>query len=279
MDALVGASGAPPSIAFRCAVPAAPLRPFVQFYWHLDAPPTAIAPPERFLPGASVIVVFGLGNAPARYHIGSDCRALPRSYAKGIVDRVVTLSPQRGLRNFGIAFVPGAARPFLGVPAGALCGAFVPTADLGLADLEDPIAQAASFEARCAVADRFLIGRLAQHAPSVDPRAVALVGRLSAGAPFRLSSWAPEIGLSERQIRRLFDEHVGASPVRVARIIRARRALQHIRGGGSFAEVAFRHGYADQAHLARELRALLGATATELRRPPGGAAGLFSAAV
>ena len=50
----------------------------------------------------------------------------------------------------------------------------------------------------------------------------------------------------------------GYGPKTLARILRFQRALALARAGTPLAEVAVRSGYADQAHLAREVRALAG---------------------
>ncbi|WP_280391687.1 helix-turn-helix domain-containing protein [Nocardia wallacei] len=50
----------------------------------------------------------------------------------------------------------------------------------------------------------------------------------------------------------------GFGPKMLARVLRLQRALRLARAGVPFAETAFRAGYADQAHLAREVRELAG---------------------
>jgi AraC-like DNA-binding protein len=56
----------------------------------------------------------------------------------------------------------------------------------------------------------------------------------------------------------------GYGPKTLARVLRMRRALRLARGGVSLAEVAARCGYADQAHLAREVKDLAGVPITVL---------------
>ena len=75
------------------------------------------------------------------------------------------------------------------------------------------------------------------------------------------------MGLSERQLERLFDERVGYGPKTFARVVRLQRAVESIaRPAGprgttaSWATFARDCGYADQAHLIREFRALTGVT-------------------
>ena len=79
-----------------------------------------------------------------------------------------------------------------------------------------------------------------------------------------LSSLADAAGLSTRTLRRVFAEHVGLSPIHTLRIRRLHRALlSRMAEQGTpltWAAVAMRAGYSDQAHLIRDCRALLGET-------------------
>nr|WP_230416296.1 helix-turn-helix domain-containing protein [Micromonospora tarapacensis] len=59
----------------------------------------------------------------------------------------------------------------------------------------------------------------------------------------------------------------GYGPKTLARILRMRRALALARTGVPLAEVAARTGYADQAHLTRDTRALTGLPPTSLLPP------------
>jgi AraC-like DNA-binding protein len=92
----------------------------------------------------------------------------------------------------------------------------------------------------------------------------------------RVERLADELGLSERQLRRRFLTAVGYGPKTLQRVLRLRRFLARAtaddgRAPVSLAQAALDAGYADQAHLTRECRALTALTARELiapRRPP-----------
>ena len=77
----------------------------------------------------------------------------------------------------------------------------------------------------------------------------------------------------ERHLRRLVLTHAGLEPRTFQRVARFQRFLalaERTGGDGSLAGLAARAGYADQAHLSREVRALSGLTPTALlaeRRP------------
>jgi AraC-like DNA-binding protein len=69
---------------------------------------------------------------------------------------------------------------------------------------------------------------------------------------------ADELGLSTRQLHRRCLPVFGYGPRRLSRILRMTRALDAARAGQALAEVAAEHGYADQAHLTREVTELAG---------------------
>ena len=74
---------------------------------------------------------------------------------------------------------------------------------------------------------------------------------------------ADQLGLGPRQLHRRCLQLFGYGPRHLSRILRLERALA---ASGSLAEVAHECGYADQAHLSREVRDLTGTTPSRLRR-------------
>jgi AraC-like DNA-binding protein len=69
---------------------------------------------------------------------------------------------------------------------------------------------------------------------------------------------ADRAGLSHRQLQRVFARDFGMPPRSYLRLLRFRGALAGVRDHPSLAEAAAAEGYADQAHMAREFRALAG---------------------
>jgi AraC-like DNA-binding protein len=71
--------------------------------------------------------------------------------------------------------------------------------------------------------------------------------------------------MSERTLRRRFEDAFGYGPKTLDRILRFHRFRRLQRQGeGSTALLAIEAGYADQAHLIRESRRLTGVTPTAL---------------
>jgi AraC-like DNA-binding protein len=97
-----------------------------------------------------------------------------------------------------------------------------------------------------------------------DPAAGTIVAHLRGGAS--VATTAEAIGLSERQLHRRSLDAFGYGPKTLARVLRMVREVTLARADMPFAAVAAVAGYADQAHLAREVKAQAGIGLTPLTR-------------
>ena len=76
------------------------------------------------------------------------------------------------------------------------------------------------------------------------------------------------LGVSERSLERLLSQRTQRGPLFWRNLARARRCARALAGAEPLAQLAAAHGYADQAHLTRDLRRWFGATPTALRATP-----------
>uniref|UniRef100_UPI001C84EF4B helix-turn-helix domain-containing protein n=1 Tax=Streptomyces beigongshangae TaxID=2841597 RepID=UPI001C84EF4B len=106
--------------------------------------------------------------------------------------------------------------------------------------------------------------RRAAGATPPDRRLAAVVTALAAGRT--VASTADAVGWSERQLHRRALAAFGYGPKTLARVLRLQRALSLARAGTPAAKTAAATGYADQAHLTREVRALTGSPLGALLR-------------
>ncbi|WP_435823673.1 helix-turn-helix domain-containing protein, partial [Micromonospora haikouensis] len=90
-------------------------------------------------------------------------------------------------------------------------------------------------------------------------------GRRRRGVPLQRLR-RPADGLTPRALHRRCQALFGYGPKTLARILRMRRALALARAGTPLAEVAAASGYADQAHLSRDVRDLAGVAPAALLR-------------
>jgi AraC-like DNA-binding protein len=173
----------------------------------------------------------------------------------------------------GIRFMPGAAANWLGPPLTEIIGREVPMAEFwgSMADqVTDRIGAASSTAEKLRILQEFL----ADKAPGVErPRREAAVIfeflRADAGTAGRKIKELRELlGVSERTLRRRCDELFGYGPKTLDRILRFQtfQALAQTDADAGLAVLALRAGYADQAHLTREVQSLCGMTAGEFVR-------------
>jgi AraC-like DNA-binding protein len=152
----------------------------------------------------------------------------------------------------GIRFKPGGVGDVFGVPVHALRDQRVPVTDLGFSVAGG----------RLTVMRAAIVARLRATAPA-DAAAPAIAEALRAGRSVGEVAWT--LGFSERQLLRRSMASFGYGPKVLQRVVRFQRALKLARAGVALAEVAVIAGYADQAHLANEVKRLSGVTLAELR--------------
>jgi AraC-like DNA-binding protein len=226
--------------------------PYLTLIFTLDEPLTMVAHPDPGQPpGEFGTLLGGLHSAPALIaHEGA----------------------QSGIQ---VALRPLGARALLGLPAGKLADIDVPAeAVLGAvcAELRDRVRAAACWPDRFAILDEILL-RLARAGagptgtrPDVAPEVGWAWGQLlHSGGVVRVSALAAETGWSGRHLTSRFRAEIGLTPKAAARVIRFSRArhllVRQLAVAGSdtrLADLAVTCGYFDQAHLAREFRALAG---------------------
>ncbi|WP_069463977.1 helix-turn-helix transcriptional regulator [Actinacidiphila rubida] len=165
----------------------------------------------------------------------------------------------------GLRFAPGVGPAVLGAPARELRDLRVPLDALWPGARVRELAGRAADEGPAAALEAWAAARFRAMAPA-DPVPGAVAAALAAGGT--VSAVAAGTGLGERQLRRRCEAAFGYGPKTLARVLRLQRALALARAGTPFAEVAAEAGFADQPHLAREVRALAGVPLGELLRPP-----------
>ncbi|MEU6085431.1 helix-turn-helix domain-containing protein [Streptomyces sp. NPDC047085] len=163
----------------------------------------------------------------------------------------------------GVRFHPGTAPALLGVPAHELRDSRVDLADLWPADrVRRLLGRVEAAPDPATGLEDIALDRAAQPASAPDPLLHRLVESLDAGRS--VAATADELGIGARQLHRRSLTAFGYGPKTLTRILRLQRALSLARAGVPYAETAARAGYADQPHLARDVRELAGTTLGEL---------------
>ncbi|WP_454849753.1 helix-turn-helix domain-containing protein [Rhizobium binxianense] len=184
-----------------------------------------------------------------------------------IDDRLMVVGPDRiaafpeigpGAEIVGARFAPGAAATWLGLPLSEIVGRTLPLRDIRRSaaanDLEARLAGCQDMPARLAL----LAGGLAKLMPD-DGRPPADIGLVFAAAdrkgPGRpVADLLAKLDIGERQLRRRCHHHFGYGIKTLERIRRFQRFLHLCRNGTApLATLALEAGFADQAHMTREV--------------------------
>lgn len=223
--------------------------------------PGPSARPE--LPGTRVVVIV-----QAATPIDVDGVASPRAFVAGLgpgSTRTTHLGHQRGLQ---LDLQPAQARRILGVPLSELAGAVVSLDDLlgpHERGLVDHLIHQPSWAAMTASLERW-VGERWRRGRAPDRRIAGALQTLQhSEGRTPIAALQAHAGLSRPHLVRLFREHVGIPPKLFARLLRFEAVQARVRESAPpWASMAAELGFSDQAHLAREVRALCGLTPTQL---------------
>lgn len=156
----------------------------------------------------------------------------------------------------GVAFRPGWFRPLLGRAVSTLTDTTADATEV----LRRDVPELADADA--------LTEFLRSILPPPDPRSALAADAVAAVATTRdlttVRDLAAHLALSTRHVQRLFADHVGAGPKWVIRLHRLREVTERLDAGAEvrWAALADELGYADQAHLTRDFRAMFGESPT-----------------
>ena len=244
-------------MAYREFLPDVRLSHLVRDYWQVDEYHDIGQQEHRFMPERLVRLTFYAGTTWRGSLTGGELALMPSASLDGL-----TLTPLRAVsigstKALGVEVYPWGARQLFGWDFGQ------PTLDLGL---NHPLlARALSAllrldawdEARQLLED-WLLGLLAERGrePGAGTRAAETLYHTL--GQVRLGTLAEELNLSARQLERLFASEVGVNAKTLARLIRFEEVHNRLWSDPtvSLAQLAYDLGFADQAHLTREFKAL-----------------------
>ena len=248
---------------FTFAEPDARLRGYVHRYCAYEEHTVSFTR-RRELPSDRVVGIVNLG--PPIWINGEEVRD---GFFGGLSDTYAVSETRGAQRGVQIDFSPLGAHLLLRVPLHELAGEIVPLDTLLGTRLHDRLANATD---PFAVLDALFLGRL-DDALSPVPSVTRALARLRATeGRVGVNELADELGCSRRYLTAHFREQVGVPPKLFARILRFQNAVSLIDLEPSWATIAQRAGYYDQAHLIRDFQQFAGDApgAFAARRLPDG---------
>jgi AraC-like DNA-binding protein len=244
-------------VAYREFMPDLRLRELVQKYYQVSENHTPSEEEHRFLPEQSVRLTFSSHSSWVGSPLNTGLELLLEAALHGL-----TLLPQRvvspGLtRSLGVELYPWGARQLFdwsfgkGTVTLSESHPWLSRAVCALVRLE------AWDEARQMVED-WLLSLLNERGRESGTGVQAATRLYSSLGAARISTLASELGLSQRQLERHFLREVGVNAKTLARLIRFEALHTRLSQSPqtSLALLTYETGFADQAHLTREFRAL-----------------------
>lgn len=222
--------------------------------------------------GPEVVVIFELGP-PLRVfeHLDRPPSTFRGGFVAGLSDRF-TRTAHDGFQA-GVQLdltVLGAHRVF-GFPMSELAHRVLPLD--AVLDPEDrglltAMGEAPGWDERFDRLERWLLHRLARSRVDLGPFAGAVQAVIGASEAERVGDLAAAVGCSHKHLIHRFRQHTGLTPRELRRVVRFDRLVAALRSGEArpWSRLALELGFADQAHLAREVRAFAGLTPTDLAR-------------
>jgi AraC-like DNA-binding protein len=257
----------------------------VRCIWRLTAPASIGLAAEPILPDGCVELVVNLADPFIRQTADGASEVQPLHLIAGQLTRAVRISPSGRVDLWGIRFHPWSAASFFGVSGNELRDAMLPMHDVAIA-FERALLSAIHGVHSHAIRDRLVcalteqmtrvrssLGARRLHSVLVDEKIARLVQLATTSRePLSVRELAREGGWSERRVQLVFRDAVGLAPKQLIRITRFQRALALRRANDSvsWAPIAARAGYHDQAHLIHESQQIAGCTPVELLRVDAG---------
>jgi len=243
------------------------LEEFVESVWLLEGPSHGHEW-HRIFPDGSIDVVFGFGDRVLR-QVDNGHAVQPRANVIGHWSQPLWLKPTGVWRTAGVRLRPEGAFAVLNVNLAELSNACVPLeAVLGrsgreivdqLLDMQNPAEALKLFQEvllkRVATTRRPHPGTVRAVREILDHRGLVSVHHL-----------AKTVGWSERTLERRFAQEVGTSPKLLSQTARFHCLLACVspERKEKWASLAWDCGFADQAHLAREVHRFAGSTPRKL---------------
>ena len=253
---------------YRELAPPAALRSAVQCVWTLEGTAGELGTDlQPVLPDGRPELILHLGDPFERVHEHGLVERQSRVLFAGQLTRQLVLRPTGRIAVIGVRFHPDGAADLLGAPQRDLAGLTLCVEDI-LPALHSTLSEVRNETDSAQRGVELLMERLAPRLASVvpDPRVRYAVDAVAAArGQISVDGLARRAGVTRRHLERRFQELVGISPKRLARITRFQFALSlldRLEGAERAIRTAAECGYADQAHFIRDFRELAGC-------PPG----------
>lgn len=239
-------------LGFQRQDPSPHLAAYIDCYWTITRE-TALCSTrhETMFPEGGLGVIFNYGDPI----LLNKTPIYSPSFFDGTTTTGTTVDFDGAINAFAIRFKTGGAFPFLQSPLREVVNQIegLESEPLLLSSIKHP--KSHSFQHRIQIAEQHLYEMLAS-SKEIPPLALFAKIRKQSKLQTNVSSLSRSLGVSKRQLERLFLKYVGITPIKYLRLqrIEAARDLLKQNSHLSCADIAFELGFYDQSHFIREFR-------------------------
>jgi AraC-like DNA-binding protein len=218
-----------------------------------------------------VILVFQFGPSIRISRCGDEeCTFRHRDgLVAGLFDSFVTTEHDGSDASIQVNLTPLGARSLLRLPLNEISRTVVELSDLlpNARGLSDRLAHTTSWAERFQIVECVLVERLALSTQLRSDIVWAANQIAASGRARKVGDLARALQMSRKHFDALFRNHIGMLPKRYATLVRFERLNLRICASPTrnWADLAFETGFADQAHMAREVKRFSGLSPTGLR--------------
>jgi len=252
-------------VIYRRYIPAPPLNEFVECLWFYKGffPDHSL---ERVLPDGAIEILIDLDGPPKKLYEserGGHFRAFRNAWISGQHSGFIVIGTEQNSSMMGVRFRPGGAHPFLPFPVSELNDDVVDMESIwgtAIRSIYEQILSAPTPDEKFRVVEQVLL-KVSNGTLSMDPpSAFALRELRCATEDLSIRELASRVGLSQRQLLRRFERHVGLGPKVLARVFRFQNVVQRLsrKQGVHWAQIANDAGYYDQSHFVRDFQQFTG---------------------
>lgn len=241
--------------------PSSLLKPFVRYYWALEANISGPTEPYRVIPQGCVEVMFFYRAPYSDVRSGSP---LPHTIITGQQSSFFDLQALGNIGIFSVQFEPHGAKMFFKTPINEVMNLSVSLTDFAgsdAAELEERIVLAASNRERHEIMENYLLSRLIEKEYDDFKRINSVVSMIKEQrGEVSLEQMSYTSCLGKRQLGRVFQRIVGMTPKQYLKIVRFQHVLttkQH-NPDMNLTRLAFECGYYDQAHFVNDFKRITG---------------------